>query len=92
MSTKYSDINFDSRLSYEMVDNIDILNRMNIGRTNIEDLSNALTTKLLKFALKNQLLDHLIIGQNLYCSFNNKLTAIQFPVGFIPDRTCLLEN
>ena len=92
MSAKCNAINFDFSLHYEMVDDRDILNRMTIGRTNIGDLSKALLTKLLKFAVKNQLLYHLIIDQNLYKIFNNKLTSIQAPAGFIPYLTYLLAN
>ena len=55
MSTNCSDINFDFSPPYEMVDDRDILNRMNIGRTNIEGFSKDMPTKLLKFTLKNQL-------------------------------------
>ena len=91
-STTCSDITFDFSLTYEMVDDRDILNSINIGRTNIEDLSKALLTKMINFALRNQLLDHLNIGQDLYHYFNNKLTDIQSPVGFIPDPTCLLAK
>ena len=75
-----------------MVDDRDILNRMNIGRTNIEGFSKDMPTKLLKFTLKNQLLEHLIIEQNIYLYFNNKLTAIQAPVVFITDLTCSLAK
>ena len=92
MSADCSDITFDFSLPYEMVDDRDILNSMNIGRTNIEYFSKALPTKMLIFSLKNRLLDHLNIGQDLYHYFNNKLTDIQSPVGFIPDPTCLLAK
>ena len=92
MSTECSDITFEFSLPYEIVDDRDIINRMNIVRTNIEYLSKVIPTKLLKLSLKNQLLDHLIIGQNLYRYFNNKFIAIQAPVGFITDPTYLLAN
>ena len=83
MSADCNDITFHFSLPYEMVDDREILNRMNTGRTNIEYLSKALPTNLLKFAFKNQLLDHLNIGKNTYQYFNNKLMSIQGPAGLI---------
>ena len=90
ISKECTDVMFESSLPFEVVKDRDILMRMSTGRTTTEDLSNILPAKLLKFSLKNKLLDHLIDRQNpcrLASHFSP--TATQAPAVIIQVPTLL---
>ena len=88
VSEEHSGVEFDFSLPFEVIRDRVILKRLNIGRTTAKDLSKILPVKLLKFALKNQLLDHLIVRQNP-CRLLHSFSPIQAPAGMFQVPTVL---